>query len=434
MADTLIASGYGSIHYTRGSWGPYWISPLVGVVVFHGTATVEMARTTDGGATWSTTTIDTPTLAVTSVLGCWFDQETPGDTGTLVHVAMLDSSESMEYATVDISDGTVSSLTQIFTTTSGGTSSPYVAITKTVGGNLLLTYRAGTGATLISGAYKSTNGGTTWSTIATLSEGDTDDHVFLYPANTADNNDAAAIFLDESANQISIKMYDDSADSWTETIIDTITDTDSTYLGYDAAVRHSDGHILVAVHDDTDSITDDLYTYDVNPNSISTPSVTQKTDVFTNLAESMGVSVIIDQQTDDVYIGYAYGASATATNDLYYKKSTDGMATWAAEVQYSESNDDTARRMSGARSIGSGGGQVGFLIWNDDTNAVYYNSGNDTEIAASGGGGGGGSTGQIKVWNGSAWVAKPVKVWNGSAWVTKPVKVWNGSAWVETNY
>lgn len=42
--------------------------------------------------------------------------------------------------------------------------------------------------------------------------------------------------------------------------------------------------------------------------------------------------------------------------------------------------------------------------------------------------------GNIKVWNGSAWVAKPVKVWNGSAWVAKPVKVWNGSAWVTTDY
>lgn len=44
------------------------------------------------------------------------------------------------------------------------------------------------------------------------------------------------------------------------------------------------------------------------------------------------------------------------------------------------------------------------------------------------------STGKIKAWNGSAWVAKPVKVWNGSAWVEKPVKRWNGSAWVTTNY
>jgi hypothetical protein len=42
--------------------------------------------------------------------------------------------------------------------------------------------------------------------------------------------------------------------------------------------------------------------------------------------------------------------------------------------------------------------------------------------------------GKIKVWNGSAWVAKPMKVWNGSSWVAKPVKFWNGAAWVVTNY
>lgn len=38
-------------------------------------------------------------------------------------------------------------------------------------------------------------------------------------------------------------------------------------------------------------------------------------------------------------------------------------------------------------------------------------------------------SGLIKVWNGSAWVEKPVKVWTGSAWVTKPLKRWTGSSW-----
>lgn len=43
-------------------------------------------------------------------------------------------------------------------------------------------------------------------------------------------------------------------------------------------------------------------------------------------------------------------------------------------------------------------------------------------------------SGSVKVWTGSAWVAKPVKVWNGSTWVTKPLKRWNGAAWVTSNY
>lgn len=35
----------------------------------------------------------------------------------------------------------------------------------------------------------------------------------------------------------------------------------------------------------------------------------------------------------------------------------------------------------------------------------------------------------LKVWDGSAWVTKPVKVWDGSSWITGVAKVWDGSAW-----
>lgn len=45
-----------------------------------------------------------------------------------------------------------------------------------------------------------------------------------------------------------------------------------------------------------------------------------------------------------------------------------------------------------------------------------------------------GSTGQIKYWDGSSWIAKPVKHWNGSSWEIKPMKHWNGSSFIETNY
>lgn len=44
------------------------------------------------------------------------------------------------------------------------------------------------------------------------------------------------------------------------------------------------------------------------------------------------------------------------------------------------------------------------------------------------------ASGDIKVYLGSAFIAKPVKVWTGSAWVVKPVKRWTGSAWVTTTY
>jgi hypothetical protein len=42
--------------------------------------------------------------------------------------------------------------------------------------------------------------------------------------------------------------------------------------------------------------------------------------------------------------------------------------------------------------------------------------------------------GQVKVWNGSAFIAKPAKVWDGASFITKPVKVWDGAMWATTNY
>ena len=45
-----------------------------------------------------------------------------------------------------------------------------------------------------------------------------------------------------------------------------------------------------------------------------------------------------------------------------------------------------------------------------------------------------GNTGQIKVWDGASWTAKPMKVWNGATWTTKPVKYWDGTQWVLTPY
>ena len=45
-----------------------------------------------------------------------------------------------------------------------------------------------------------------------------------------------------------------------------------------------------------------------------------------------------------------------------------------------------------------------------------------------------GNTGQIKVWTGAVWEAKPMKVWTGATWEIKPVKFWDGTQWVTTPY
>ena len=58
---------------------------------------------------------------------------------------------------------------------------------------------------------------------------------------------------------------------------------------------------------------------------------------------------------------------------------------------------------------------------NQNSPSTFYSVGSE-ETPSSGGS-------QIKVWNGSAWVLKPLKRWNGTAWVDTLLKRWNGSSW-----
>lgn len=46
-----------------------------------------------------------------------------------------------------------------------------------------------------------------------------------------------------------------------------------------------------------------------------------------------------------------------------------------------------------------------------------------------GGGSGSASTSRIELWNGTAWVQKPLNIWSGTAWVQKPLERWSGTAW-----
>lgn len=43
--------------------------------------------------------------------------------------------------------------------------------------------------------------------------------------------------------------------------------------------------------------------------------------------------------------------------------------------------------------------------------------------------GGAPPAGQIRVFDGSDWVAAAVKRWDGSAWISASVSVWDGSTW-----
>ncbi|KKN05890.1 hypothetical protein LCGC14_1082840 [marine sediment metagenome] len=388
MTDVLVDGDvFGILDQGKLLWGPYFISPTTCAVVFIQATTTDVvfARTTNAGdnpPTWATTVLHTGTDIR---FAAWFDQETPGDTGTLVHVLIMDAllGDNMFYRSFDISDaslGTLRTVDAVVTISSTSTENQ-CAITKTRSGNLVAAFSTQSEIE----CYRSTDSGATWTDRADVFETTTEeDHLLLFPANTGDDDDACAVFWDKSADEISLKMYDESADTWTEfaTLIAATAVDDPFQYHIDGAVRHSDSHVLVAWHSDNDTTGDDIETADLTVDSIASPTVTAKTNVVTNQAGSGAVGMLINQQNDDVYVAYCKGGTWQSLTDVVFHKSTDGMGVWGTEQAYTDSASDDFRLASGGRTVGDGGGRFMPVWYDDDETEIRHSDSNDVEIAA----------------------------------------------------
>ncbi len=393
MADTTVSGNVSGALGETGLGGPYWIDTLKAVVVYvSSTDNLRYAITDDGGATWT----DNKTIVNGGVeqFACWFDRETPGDTGTLVHVVWVDNtgsagSEDCHYNYVDIdadsigTERTVDGSITVSTTSQNNR----LGITKTVSGNIITAFSTQTEiqCNRSTDLFVSSNDVRSDVFETAIEE----DQILLFPANTGDNDDACAIFWDRSADEISVKMYDESGNSWTETSISGSMVASTFRAGnMDASVRHSDNHILLAAHSGEDTAGDDIKTWDLTVDSISTPTVTAKADMVSSQAESGLIGMVINQQTDDVYVAYAKGGTYLSSTDVVFYKSTDGMANWdVTESSYSEDTADDIRHLHAGRTIGDDGGRIQYCWYNDDLTEIFINLNNDIEVSADTGGG-----------------------------------------------
>lgn len=395
MADILVVGTPDPwTDLMTGLWGPYWISTTVGLIVYldETNNTAAFRRTDDGGATWdaSSTTIYTTDVRK---IACWFDQETPGDSGTLVHVVIMDSNTGdVSYIPVDISDGSVGSIIDVDDSNTISVSGDELrsAISKARNGDLMVAYSTQSEIA----CYTSDDNGATWDVKTDVYEtANQEDYCLLYPANV-DDGDFAAIFWDRSANEISVKMFDTSAGggsgTWTETTIVSATDNVA-YINMDGAVRHSDGFIVGAAHNAGDSAGDDLIVFTVDPDSIAAPAVLVSpgdfANIFTDQGESMQCAVMINQQNDDIYVAYLKGGTWLSDVAVVYHISTNGMTSWGTEQAYSEAADDDFRRVHAGRTVGDNGGFFQPAFFDDDDSDIFVNVTNDVAIAAAAAGG-----------------------------------------------
>jgi len=387
MADvTIEGSAYVSLHKTAARGGPFWISPTVGYVIYtNDVQDLKYRKTADGGANWGAA-VNIRTGSVISY-DCWADWQTAGDAGTKIHIAYIDSdSDDIRYVYLDTSGDSVGGDDQIEACQGTGDMSTsigwlyfQISITKTRGGNLAVAFRYyDTGFTHFYLFYTSPDGDT-WTSEDSPWEAINTDRILLFPGNEADNQDVWATFWDGSADEISLKTYDDSGNSWSEQLISASMTEPSSYLHMDGAIRLSDGHLILAAWSQYDNAASDLMVWDIN----GAASITAKTNVITNTAEYFAVSVFINQINDDIYVAYVGGTAAGSLVAVLYKKSVDGGANWGGQTALQADAEDDENWISAGAMKAAWEGKFQPFWFNDDLDVLFTNVDNGISIPES---------------------------------------------------
>lgn len=392
MADiTIEASSHDDIFKIAQRCGVFWTSPTVGYVIYAGfLANLRYRKTTDGGATWEDAVVIKG--GVTLSYDCWADWQTAGDAGTKIHIAYIDTdTNDVRYVYLD-TDGDSVGGDDLIEDAQGtgllgslGRQRHHISITKTRGGNLVVAFRyVDNAAAHFYGFYTSPDGDT-WTSKASpwenVGEEGVPDYILLFPGNEADNQDVWATFWDVGEDEISLKTYDDSGDSWSEQLISANMIYASTILTMDGTIRLSDGHLIFAAWSQVDNPASDLMVWDIN----GAASITAKTNVITDTAEYLLVSVFVNQVNDDIYIAYVGGTAAWSLVAAFYQKSVDGGANWGGQQALQADAEDDELWISAGAMKAAWGGKFQPYWFNDDLWDLFTNVDNGISIAAAGG-------------------------------------------------
>ena len=389
MADIVINASLISTSDIRANrCGIFWASTSVGYSIFlDSSADLKYSKTTDGGQNWG--------AAVNVVTGnirnfdSWADWQTPSDAGTKIHMAYVDAdTDDIRYVYLDTDGDSVGGDDQIEACQGTGSIQDlfsgkvrnFISITKTVGGNIAVSvHYQDSNQTNFYSFYTSPDAAT-W-TLKTTPWEASPDGLLLFPGNEADNQDIWGIFWDTTANEISLKTFDDSGNSWSEqSISGSMADglSDNT-TNMDGAIRSSDGHLVFAAWSEWNTATADLMVWDIN----GAGSITAKTNVISNEDDAVSVSVFIDPTTDNIYVSYLGDGSLRFFADALYQVSQDGGANWDGKVVLSDNAQDDLRWVSSGAIHPTGGGRFAPQWYNDDLVDLFSTYDNSIEIDVS---------------------------------------------------
>ena len=299
------------------------------------------SKSTDGGSSWGGAVIvdDQGTATDCFNIAVWYDRWTPGDTGSMIHIVTLDNgSDSLFYNAIDTanSDTRLTGSTAIDAdpgasqgaSITAGTS--YPSITKGTDGTLYVGVMDAQDQFVL---ICSTTCGTAsnWAEDNGGSPGENaNEGQLLVPL---PNGDVMFIENDTSASDILTKVF--TGGSW-DAGFATVDNNAADNTTYDqqmaATVDPKTGDIYLAYLADVSTLgrQDDIRTAIYSGGSWNAGTA----DVLTNdLRGITGVSIAFDSNTADIYVAY----TATSTNgtaaqqNVYWQKSSDGMASWDGE-------------------------------------------------------------------------------------------------------
>lgn len=379
MVDTIWE---GACHNNTGNilWQTPFVSPSPGVLygIFANpgaSRTFQLRKSTDFGASWSD-------LGVThgvniQTLAWYYDRWTDGDNGTLIHAVYQDrdaGNAGTWYFTIDTTDDTISADVNVDPTALTGEVQFFghqAHVIKKRDGNLSVV-----GTTVAGGwHYISTDGGASWVAAANPYE-DNDDYAIPSPGYEVDPADFVILYWDRSGpsgDEIRLKTYDDSLDSYSDTLVTTVTFGSTFAVWLDIRQRWANQSSVIGVWNDQDTATADLEGWIVAGDAVGGYTITATALVVENQAESYLCGVCIDQQNDHIYVCWTEGTVLSSLNRPFYRRSDDGGVSWGPVTGLSENVEDDLRFVQLSGSIGNSGGEIQGNWNNDDTEDMLTN-------------------------------------------------------------
>ena len=392
MANDILEAGITANNNRQRESGIVWTTDEIGYFFFITSGSqLKYRKTTNGTSFAAAVTLHGNS---TGVFSLWADWWTDG-TGTKIHLTYGDRGDSEgHYINLDTADDSVSGPVVVVSGISIAQAVTHkISISKARGGYLYIGGQWGTDNGVANrGFWRSIDNGANWTERADVTEVAVPykDHLSLHPGNEADDQDMWCLYLDETALEISLKVYDDSGNSWSETAIVSLTSFDDTFKQMAGVVRLSDNHLFLVhpMRKYADGVSNDMRCWEIN----GAASITERGEVDTQ-SDFLGVTLMYDDQTGNLYAIYVRTHGDDIFCRIWYAISEDGGVTWGSPVQYSDVNGfEETKTVSQDQVIIAPGGRLAPIWvdnWNDDIKGNMSNSTSLTEPPPPAGGGAG---------------------------------------------